>query len=138
MAVQRPRLVPRAPAKPRFLWWRFATLALTLTLLGWGFSAAWLCRPAPTPAQQAVFFLALLLILTQTAQAGWLRHDDPWELKALRYAAEVLVALFAVIFVLFLIVFVTSLVDDPVLKFVLGLVMAALIIWMLTLVLNKE
>src|SRR5438067_1286404 len=100
MAVQRPRVVSRARAKPRFLWWRFATLALTLLLLGWGFSDAWLCQPAPTPSQQAVFFLALILIQTQTAQAGWLRHDDPWELKVLRSLAEVIFVLIAIIIML--------------------------------------
>jgi hypothetical protein len=100
-------------------------MALTLLFLGWGFNAAWLSQPTPTTSQQAVFSLALILILVQAAQAGWLRHDDPWELKALRYLVEALTALviLAVMIAIGLVlILLASLFEDPVLRFLVPII----------------
>jgi len=62
----RPKVAITSLAKPRFLWWRFALIVFLLSVLGWGYSAAWYCYPTPSEREQAVFFLLLLVILIQT------------------------------------------------------------------------
>ena len=135
MVIQRPHSVFGAPGKPRFLWWRLAFLVLTLLILGWGFNQAWLCQPAPTPSEQAVFYLALIVILAQTAQAGWLRNDDPWEALAFEYGIyvlKILVIIAGILVAILLIMFIVSLTDDLFLKLIIPIVLLLLVVWLIT------
>jgi hypothetical protein len=99
--------------KPRFLWWRFALIVIVLSLLGWGYSAAWYCDPAPSEREQAVFCLLLLVILIQTIQAGWYRNDDPWEVSYLQAIATVLLGMTLGLMAVAVIVIVMVLIPDP-------------------------
>src|SRR5437763_11390904 len=111
----RPKVAISSLAKPRFLWWRFALILIVLSLLGWGYSAAWYCYPAPSERQEAVFFLLLLVILIQTMQAGWYRNDDPWEISYLDAIGTFLLVMALVLVVIAFVVIVMVLVPDPLL-----------------------
>lgn len=133
----RPKVAISSLAKPRFLWWRFAVIVIVLSLLGWGYSAAWYCSPAPSERHQAVFFLLLLVILIQTIQAGWYRNDDPWEITYLQAVATVLLVVTICLMVVAFVAIVMILVPDPFLG-VLCILATAAVAWGVVELLKKD
>ena len=125
----RPKVAISSLAKPRFLWWRFALIAIVLSLFGWGYSAAWYCYPAPTERQQAVFFLLLLVILVQTIQAGWYRGDDPWEISYLQAIGTVLLAVAIGLIVVAFIAIIMFAMPDPMLG-LFCLLSIGIVVWL--------
>jgi hypothetical protein len=133
----RPKVAISSLTKVRFLWWRFALIVIVLSLLGWGYSAAWYCYPAPSERQQVVFFLLLLVILIQTIQAGWYRNDEPWEVTYLQAVATVLFAVTLSLMAVTFVAIVMILVPDPLLG-VLCILAAGAVAWGVIGLLKKD